>query len=164
MNLTTASELSSTTYAICSSIDLLLQAISSIPEHPYDQFKEILFGKEYDFPTICDIRVPETLDTSTIIKGLEQTYETHQERILDYLSAPDNFSIEQAGNQLTALAELSTNNTYVVTPEKYQEYVKTLETLQSINIRDVNATNCHDIIKKIGYIVLQTFQKKTIKV
>jgi hypothetical protein len=164
MNLTTAAELSTTTYAICSSIDLFIRAISSIPQHPYDQVKAVLFGENYKFPTIQEIDLPETIDTPTIIKGLEKTYETYQDRVLDYLSTPENFSIEHAGNQLTALAELSTNNTYVVTPEKYQEYIKTLEAIQSINIRDINDTNCYELVNKIGVMVLQTFQKKTITV
>jgi len=162
MYLSTAEELSSTTFAMCSSIEALVKVISSIPQHPYDQLKYTLFEEGYKFPTINDIIVPEAIQTQTLIKGLEKSFETHQDRVLDYLSSSENCNIQESGNQLTALAELSSNNTYVVTPDKYRMYVEALEVIQGINIRDINKDNCYEIVNKIGYMLLNVFEKKTI--
>jgi hypothetical protein len=162
MNSSIAAELSATTYAICTSIDVFIQAISSIPQHPYEQMKYVLFEKDHKFPTLAEVKVPEVVDTKTLIKGFETCYECYQERVLDYLSTPDKFSIEQANNQMSALAELSSNNTYVVTPQRHRNYIEALELIQGIDINSINETNCNEIINKIGYTVLQVFQKKTV--
>lgn len=162
MHSTILSELSSTVFGLCSSIDTLLQVATAIPQHPYDILKYSLFDKEHTFPTISDIEVPETVELKTIIKGLEVEYDNYQERVLDFLKEPKNFNLELANEQMSPLAELSGNNTYVVTTQKQKAYIEALELIQSVDLNSINNNNSREIVNKLGFTILKLFHQKTI--
>lgn len=156
-------DLNTTLFALGSSLDTAIAELSAMSFHPYDIMKAQHFEPDHVFQGINDTDLP-IVDVKTVIKGLEKQYESHQERVLDYLSKPNEIDISQAHEQLTALAELSGKDNYVVTPEKQRNYIELLELITSVDINGITNENCIDIIHKIGYSVFQTFGKQTVKV
>lgn len=159
---TNYSELTSTLFNLSSSIQVCIDSLSSIPQHPYDATKVTYFPSNYKFPTIDDVVVPEQVCLNTIIKGFEKLHDSYQNNILEYLAKPSEYDLSDAGGQLTVLAEPLGNNKYIVTEDKYRSYIETLEIIQSIDVSKVNEDNCLDLIHKVCYSVLQSMQKKTV--
>ena len=155
-------ELSSTLFHLSSSIQAFSDTLTSIPQHPYDATKAMYFPVDYKFPTVYDVNVPEDVCLNTIIKGFDTVHHRYQEKILDYLSCPNEYDLTDAGNQFTILAEHLGENKYIVTEDKYRMYLEALELIQGIDITSVNEDNCVELIHKICFTVLQALQKKTI--
>ena len=149
---------------ISSSISTAQQQISAIPFHPYEAAKAMLFENDYKFPTIEDIVVPEEITPEGLVDKITQMQKQYQNVLIDYISNPSLYTVEGFSNHLSPLAELSGANTFVVTPEKYKEYIKFLEVLQSINLNDITKDSSKETIKKIGYSLVSCLNRKTINI
>lgn len=139
------------------------QLLSSIPTNPYEAVKQILFEPDHKFPTLEDINVPANVTTEGIIATIEQIEDNYQKVLIDSTINPDKYNILEPDGHVTILAELSGNNTYLTTTEKYKNYIEYLELVNSVDIDTVNEDNCYDIIKRLGYFFVSSVSKKTVK-
>jgi hypothetical protein len=148
-------------------LDTLLQTsehlLSSIPTNPYEAVKQILFEPDHKFPTIEDVQVPEEVTTEGIISTIEQIETNYQKVLIDSKINPEKYNILEPDEHVTILAELSGENTYLTTQEKYKNYIEYLELVNSVDIDSVTDENCYDIIKKLGYFFVSAVNKKTVK-
>jgi hypothetical protein len=139
-----------------------LQAIATTP---YEATKLALFGKEYKFPTIKDVEVPEAVTVDGLINKITEIENNYQKALLDVTINPESYTIDNfsdPNNNISILAELSGENTYVVTEQKYKNYIEYLELVGSIDYDSINKDNSYDIIKKLGYYYVTAMSKKTI--
>lgn len=155
-------ELSAVMLDMTTALTSALEQLSSIPQHPYHATKEILFGKDYKFPTIEDVEVPEQITTEGMIAKLAQIEENYQTTLIDTIVNPEEYNIQTPSNHLSILAELSGDNTYVVTEDKYKNYIEFLELTQSIDINSVTPENSIEMIRKLGYFYTNCLNKKTV--
>jgi hypothetical protein len=159
--------LSATINNLTLSLSTVNQGLSSIPSNPYLATKFMLFGKDYKFPTIDDVHVPEEITTEGLIAKLEEIQKQYQCRVIDCLANPSDYHLNltnptEAANRLSILAELSGENTYVVTQDKFKNYIEFLEIVESIDDSQMTEETCNDTIKKIGYYYTNLLAKKTI--
>jgi hypothetical protein len=159
---TLSPELTSTLAHLTSSIDAITNAISGLAQHPYDLAKSLHFETDYVFPTIQSVEVPEAVTYETLVLGFEKSHNEYQDRIIDYITTPSKYDVKESSDQLNLLSELSGENKFIITPEKYCSYITTLEMLQQIDIDDIHEENSHELILKIGYTILNAFRKRTI--
>jgi len=140
--------------------------LSGLALTPYEATKLSLFGKDYEFPTIDDIKVPEEITTSGLIKKITEIQDNYQCVLLDNIVNPQDYVCVSMGDNLCMLSELSAQDenkkTYVVTEDKYKSYIEYLEVIQQIDLGSINQQNCNEIIRKLGYAFVNTYSKKTI--
>jgi hypothetical protein len=143
-----------------------LAELSGLALTPYEATKLSLFGKDYEFPTIDEIEVPEEITTSGLIKKISEIQDDYQCVLLDNIVNPENYQCVSIGENMCMLAELSAKDedkkTYVVTEDKYKSYIEYLEIIQQIDLNSINQQNCNEIIRKLGYVFVNTYSKKTI--
>lgn len=140
-----------------------VNSLSSIPQLPYQFTKELLFGKDYKFPTLDDIEVPESITPDGMAAKITEIEINYQKTLIDSLTNPQDYNIQAPDNHLSILAELSGDNTYVVTEDKLKSYIEYLELIQSIDLNSITKDNAVEMIKKLGYFYLNTVNKKTVK-
>lgn len=143
------------------------QQLTAIPNNPYLATKFMLFGSDYKFPTIDDIEVPEGITAEGLIAKLEDIQNKHQCRMIDCLTNPEEFNFDitnpsQIANQLSILAELSGENSYIVTQDRFKNYIEFLEIVDSIPDNQMTEETSRETIKKIGYYYVNLLNKKTI--
>ena len=163
MNFEQYGELSAVMFDMTIALNSAINQLSSIPQHPYYATKEILFGKDHKFPILDDVDVPEQITTEGMIAKLVQIEENYQTTLIDTITNPDDYNIQAPSKHLSILAELSGDDTYVVTEDRYKNYIEFLELTQSIDINSVTPDNSVEMIRKLGYFYTNCLNKKTIK-
>jgi hypothetical protein len=146
------------------------EQLTAIPNNPYLATKFMLFGNDYKFPTLDDINVPEEITTEGLIAKLEEIQNQHQCRIIDCITNPQDYDFNltepaQIANQLSILAELSgdsKSNNYVVTQDKFKNYIEFIELVNSVDDSQMTEETSQETIKKIGYFYTTLLAKKTI--
>ena len=139
-----------------------VDSLSSIPQIPYQFTKELLFGKDYKFPTLDDIEVPEGITPEGMAAKIAEIETSYQKTLIDTITNPQDYNVQAPDNHLSILAELSGDNTYIVTQEKFKGYIEYLEVVQSIDIDSITQENAVDMINKLGYFYINCLNKKTI--
>ena len=141
------------------------QQLSAIAPTPYEATKLALFGKDYKFPTIDEVQVPEEITVDGLINKITEIENNYQKVLLDVTINPNDYTIDNFSdpdNNISILAELSGENTYVVTEQKYKNYIEYLELVGSIDYDSINKDNARDLIKKLGYYYVTAMTKKTV--
>lgn len=162
MNFDSLESLSATLLDLNSVMTSAVDSLSSIPQLPYQFTKELLFGKDYKFPTINDIEVPEGITPEGMAAKISEIETNYQKTLIDTITNPQDYNVQAPDNHLSILAELSGDNTYVVTQDKFKGYIEYLEVVQSINLDSVTQENAVDMINKLGYCYLNCINKKTV--
>jgi hypothetical protein len=139
-----------------------LAQLTAYPANPYEATKLMLFGENYEFLKLSAVEVPEEVTYEGIIETIVNFEKNFQTKFIDTLVNPSEYNIIEPNKMLTPLAELSGDNTYVVTEEKLKSYIEYYEMLLSIDINSINDENCYDLIKKYGYACVKMLGKKTI--
>lgn len=139
-----------------------VDSLSSIPQIPYQFTKELLFGKDYKFPTLDDIEVPEGITPEGMAAKIAEIETNYQKTLIDTITNPEDYNVQAPDNHLSILAELSGDNTYIVTQEKFKSYIEYLEVVQSIDIDSITQENAVDMINKLGYFYINCLNKKTV--
>lgn len=163
MNFDSLESLSATLLDLNSVMVSAVDSLSSIPQLPYQFTKEILFGKDYKFPTIDDVQVPEGITPEGMAAKISEIETNYQKILIDTITNPQDYNVVAPDNHLSILAELSGDNTYIVTEEKFKGYIEYLEMVQSINLDSITQDNAVDMINKLGYFYLNTINKKTVR-
>jgi hypothetical protein len=163
MNFDSLGSLSATLLDLNTVMTSAVESLTAIPQLPYQFTKEMLFGKDYKFPTIDDVKVPEGITPEGMAAKITEIETNYQKTLIDTITNPQDYNIVAPDNHLSILAELSGDNTYVVTEEKFKGYIEYLEMVQSINIDSITQDNAVDMINRLGYFYLNTINKKTIK-
>lgn len=163
MNFDSLESLSATLLDLNSVMVSAVDSLSSIPQLPYQFTKEILFGKDYKFPTIDDVQVPEGITPEGMAAKISEIETNYQKILIDTITNPQDYNVVAPDNHLSILAELSGDNTYVVTEEKFKGYIEYLEMVQSINLDSITQDNAVDTINRLGYFYLNTINKKTVR-
>ena len=162
MNFDSLESLSATLLDLNSVMTSAVDSLSSIPQLPYQFTKELLFGKDYKFPTINDIEVPEGITPEGMAAKISEIETNYQKTLIDTITNPQDYNVQAPDNHLSILAELSGDNTYVVTQDKFKGYIEYLEVVQSINLDSITQENAVDMINKLGYCYLNCINKKTV--
>lgn len=137
-------------------------AISAVSMHPYDIMKVTYCGKDYKFPTIDEIEVPESVSADTITKGIETLLDQHQEKVLKEIA--ENSTPLTNFESYSMLSELSSNGKWVTTPEKYRKYIEFFEVLKSVNVATLTSADvAREVAHKFSYILLQALSQKTMQ-
>ena len=139
-----------------------VESLTAIPQLPYQFTKELLFGKDYKFPTINDIEVPEGVTSEGMVAKISEIETNYQKTLIDTITNPQDYNVVAPDNHLSILAELSGDNTYVVTQDKFKSYIEYLEVVQSIDLDSVTQENAVEMINKLGYCYLNCINKKTV--
>lgn len=141
------------------------QQLSAIAPTPYEATKLALFGKDYKFPTIDEVVVPEEITVDGLISKITEIENNYQRALIDVTVNPEHYTIDNfsdPNNNISILAELSGENTYVVTEQKYKNFIEYLELVGSVDYDSINQDNSRDIIKKLGYYYVTAMTKKTV--
>lgn len=141
------------------------QQLSAIATTPYEATKLALFGKDYSFPTIDSIEVPEEITVDGLINKITDIENNYQKMLIDVTVNPDSYIVDNFSdpdNNISILAELSGDCKYVVTEQKYKNFIEYLELVDSVDYDSINTENCNDIIKKLGYFYVTAVSKKTV--
>lgn len=163
MNFDSLESLSATLLDLNSVMTSAVDSLSSIPQLPYQFTKELLFGKDYKFPTINDIEVPKGITPEGMAAKIAEIETNYQKTLIDTITNPQDYNVVAPDKHLSILAELSGDNTYVVTEEKFKGYIEYLEMVQAIDIDSITQDNAVDMINKLGYFYLNIINKKTVK-
>lgn len=163
MNFDSLESLSATLLDLNTVMTSAVESLTAIPQLPYQFTKELLFGKDYKFPTINEVEVPEGVTLEGMTAKISEVETNYQKTLIDTITNPHEYNVVAPDNHLSILAELSGDNTYVVTEEKLKGYVEYLEVVQSIDINSITKDNAVDMINKLGYFYLNTINKKTVK-
>ena len=140
-----------------------VESLSSFPQLPYQFTKELLFGKDYKFPTVDNVEIPEGVTSEGMAAKIADVETNYQKVLIDSITNPQEYNIVAPDSSLSILAELSGNNTYVVTEEKLKGYIEYIEMIQAIDINSITPDNAVTIINKLGYFYLNTINKKTVR-
>jgi hypothetical protein len=163
MDFSSLDSLSATLLDLNTVMTSAVESLTAIPQLPYQFTKELLFGKDYKFPTIQEVEVPEGITPEGMAEKISQIEMNYQKTLIDTITNPEDYNVVAPDNHLSILAELSGNNTYVVTEEKLKGYIEYLELVQSIDISSITKDNAVDMINKLGYFYLNTINTKTVK-
>lgn len=162
MNFDSLESLSATLLDLNTVMTSAVESLTAIPQLPYQFTKELLFGKDYKFPTIDDIEVPEGITPEGMAAKIAEIETNYQKTLIDTITNPLDYNVQAPDNHLSILAELSGDNTYVVTQDKFKSYIEYLEVVQSINLDSITQENAVDMINKLGYCYLNCINKKTV--
>jgi hypothetical protein len=162
MNFEQYGELSATLLDLNTVMTSAVNSLTAVSQLPYQFTKDILFGIDYKFPTIDDIEVPEGVTQEGMIAKLTEVETNYQKTLIDTITNPESYNIQSPDNHLSILAELSGGSTYVVTQDKFKNYIEYLEVVQSIQYDSITQENAVDMINKLGYCYLNCINKKTI--
>jgi hypothetical protein len=163
MNLSALTSLSATLLDLNTVMTSAVEGLSSLPQLPYQFAKELLFEKDHKFPTIDEVEIPEGVTPEGMAAMITEIETNYQKTLIDTITNPQDYNIQTPDNHLSILAELSGDNTYTVTQEKFKNYIEYLEMVQSINIDSITKDNAVEMINKLGYYYLNMLNKKTIK-
>lgn len=139
-----------------------VDSLTAISQLPYQFTKDVLFGADYEFPTIHDIQVPAGVTQEGMIAKLTDMETNYQKALIDTITNPESYNVQAPDNHLSILAELSGDNTYVVTQDKFKGYIEYLEVVQSIDYDSITQDNAVELINKLGYCYLNCINKKTV--
>jgi hypothetical protein len=143
-------------------LETLSNQLTSLHVTPHEIHKKILFEEGHKFPSIDDIEVPKNITTEGLIQAIDSLEKEHQKVVIDSTINPTKYNIIDSENEISILAELSGENTFLVTDKKFKDYVEYTELIRSVDIDSVTSENCHDIIHKLGYFYVKTMTQKTI--
>lgn len=143
-------------------LETLSSQLTALHVNPHEIHKKMLFNEDHKFPSIEEIEVPENITTEGLINAIDDLEKTHQKVVIDSTINPEKYNIIDPDNEVSILAELSGDNTFLVTDKKFKDYVEYTELVRSIDIGSVTPENCHDIIRKLGYFYVKTMTQKTV--
>lgn len=144
------------------SIRTVTQKLSTPVIHPYDAVKMSLFETDYKFPTIDEVVVPEEIDVETIKETINEHTQTYKKRILDYTVNQDKYKFVGPFDHVSVLSEPSGTDCFVVSQDKYKNYIETVEIIRSIKPENITEENCSDYIKKINYCIASMLSRRTV--
>lgn len=163
MNFSSLDSLSGALLDLSTVMTSAIESLSSLPQLPYQFTKKLMFGKDYKFPTIDDIEVPEGVTPEGMAAKIEEIETNYQKTLIDSITNPQDYNILAPDKHLSILAELSGDNTYVVTQEKFKNYIEYLEMVQAIDIDSITQDNAVEKIDKLTYFYVNMLNKKTVK-
>lgn len=143
-------------------LETLSNQLTSLYLSPHEIHKKMLFEKDHKFPTLNDIEVPENITTDGLINAIDELEKSHQKAVIDSTINPGKYNIIDPDNEISILAELSGDNTFLVTEKKFKDYVEYIELINSVDIDSITPENCNDIIRKLGYFYVKTVCQKTV--
>ena len=161
-NLSAIPGLSAAIVEFDNALETLSTQLTSLYLTPHEIHKKVFFEEGYKFPTINDIEVPENITTEGLIGAIDEVEKVHQKVAIDSIINPGKYNVIDPDNEISILAELSGDNTFLVTEKKFKNYVEYTELVQSIDIGSVTPENCNDIIRKLGYFYVKTVSQKTV--
>ncbi len=110
-----------------------LETLSDMPIHPYEQAKYRYFGKDYKFPTINDIEVPENFCLETSTKQL----------------SAKNLELMQTITSQTSVLDINPRNEApIINEDLIKKNILNTEFIKSIPLTDIN-TNPVEVANKI---------------
>lgn len=163
MNHSALEALSATLFDLNTVMTSAIEGLSSLPQLPYQFTKELLFGKDYDFPTVDSVEVPEGVTPEGMAEMIAEIENNYQKTLIDAITNPQDYNVIAPDNHLSILAELSGDNTYVVTEEKFKNYIEYIEMVKSIDIDSITQENAATMISKLGYFYVNMLNRKTVK-
>lgn len=124
--------------------DLLsaVRELSAIPIHPYERLKYNLFGKEYTFPSINDLKTPENFCPNSYLCQLTAISEKTNQMGLCALS-----SMQQ--NLSASLFEFPT----IIEPNFLKKNLEFVEIVKSISVADIQARPVEIMQKLTSYYI-----------
>lgn len=158
----TLPSLSATIAEFDTTLETLTKQLTALHVTPHEIHKKMLFDEGHKFPTLDDIEVPENITTEGMIAAINELEKNHQKVSIDSTINPSKYNIIDPDNEVSILAELSGDNTFLVTEKKFKDYVEYTELVRSIDIGSVTSENCHDIIRKLGYFYVKTVSQNTV--
>lgn len=165
MNLASLCELSGSLCDFNTVLTSAVDCLTALPQHPYLFTKELLFGKDYKFPTVDDVEIPEGITTEGMIEKITEFETSYQKTLIDSMTNPQEYDIRLPDNHLSFLAELSGEDTktYIVTQDKLKNYIEYIEMVKAVDINSITPDNATTIINKLGYYYINMVNKKTVK-
>lgn len=136
--------------ALSREIDEAIHQLSSMPTNLYDAEKAVLFGRDYKFTTLAEYTVPKDFVMTKIVENVEASYDRYEATMLDIIQTPSNFDLGEDFYGMSMLFEMSGNKVWE-SEEKRKQYIMHLEMLMSIDISDIDESNCLEIINKIAH-------------
>jgi hypothetical protein len=163
MDVNSLNALSGTLLDLSTVMTSAIDSLSGLPQLPYQFTKELLFGKDYKFPTVEEVEIPQGVTPEGMVAKITEIETNYQKTLIDTITNPEDYNIQAPDNHLSILAELSGDNTYVVTPEKFKNYIEYLEMVQAIDIDSITQDNAVEKIDKLTYFYVNMLNKKTVK-
>jgi hypothetical protein len=140
----------------------ILQNLSADPIHPYDLVKLSLFGPEYKFPTLEEIKVPEDVTPQSILDNLKTHEKEYRSNLLEYMHNREDYELTGFHDHITLLSEPSGDNCFTVTEKRFKNYIEAVEIVKNINREDINELNYMEYFRKIGFCLTKVLTQKTV--
>jgi hypothetical protein len=138
--LTAAQQLSSLPQL--SDLDNLINSLSSVPLHPYQNLLWAHFEPGYKFKTIDEVPEPEKIPVKECIDYVTKKEQEINKTLFHNLTcAPDQ--------QITSIFETLSGDQIVCNFEKQKKYLEFFEMVRQIPIDSITSENCNSLAKKI---------------
>ena len=125
-----------------SEIDNLLNSLSSIPLHPYQNLLWRHFDPNHNFKTIDDIPEPEKIPTKECLNYIAKKEQEINKTLFHNLTcAPEQ--------QITSVFEALSGDCVVCDFEKQKNYLEFIEMVRQIPIDTITSENSNSLAKKI---------------
>lgn len=125
-----------------SELDYLVNSLSSVPLHPYQNLLWGHFDPDHKFKTIDEIPEPEKIPTKECIDYItKKEQEINKTLFHNLTSSPDQ--------QITSIYEQLSGGQIVCDFEKQKNYLEFFEMIRQIPIESITSENCNSIAKKI---------------
>ena len=118
-------------------LDAAIAQLSSMPTNLYEAEKAVLFGPDYKFTTLSEYIVPNNFQITKVIENVEKSYDRYEQTMLDIIQNPKKFDLDEDFCGMSMLFEMSGNKVWE-SEEKKKQYIKHLEMIMSLDIRDIN--------------------------
>jgi len=136
------SSLAATQAFTLSSIDEVVNALSSIPLHPYQKLLHDYFGPDHTFKTINEVPEPETIPVEECVNYIQSKTKYLHTTALHNLTCEPQQQIRSAFGQLSGDA-------VVYDVEKQKNYLEFFEMVRQIDPKTLTPENVQGISKKI---------------
>lgn len=136
------SNLAATQAFTLSSIDEVVNALSSIPLHPYQKLLHDYFGPDYTFKTIDEVPEPEVIPAEECVNYIQSKTRHLHTTSLHNLTCEPHLQIRSAFGYLSG-------DTVVYDIEKQKNYLEFFEMVRRIDPSTLTTDNVQSISKKI---------------
>jgi len=140
----------------------MLSSLSSEIIHPWDAIKLTLFGPDYKFPVLEEVEIPEGITTQSIIDKLKDHERSFRSNLIDYMHNKDQYEVTGFLEHPSIISELSGDNCFTVTDQRFKNYVETVEMLNNIDRENINESNYLDYANKISYCLTKIISQRTV--
>lgn len=109
-----------------------MQELSAAACHPYEKMKIDLFGKDYKFPTIDDIEVPNDFNLDVLTEGIKRISKQIQTTSLSSVSAFAGFASDTENNSIENFNINIPENT--ISPDLARKNIEFSEIVKSLTV------------------------------